>query len=1107
MTSNGGIKHKVVAVLYEGGDYAKDNPALLGTVQNALGLREFLAERGVEFVVTKDKQEPDSELDRHLKDATVVISQPFWPAYITRSRMERAPNLKMVLTAGVGSDHVDLEAANEKNITVLECTGTNVVSVAEHVVMQILALVRNFIPAHQQVLDGKWDIAGDRAYDLENMNVGTVAAGRIGIRVLQRLKPFDVKLHYTDKYRLPEDVEKSLNVKYHPTVDSMVKECDVVTINCPLHPETENMFDAKMLSLMKKGYYIVNTARGKIVNTQALVEALESGHLAGYAGDVWYPQPAAPDHPWRTMPHHAMTPHYSGTTLSAQARYAAMTKQILENFFEGKPQDPANLICENGAMASKAYTSGNATTGANLLPTKAELGPLPPQRLLLEACLRADIPNAPHLRHSFLLEGSSTRAAVCSLVEFDSRRRHLPGEVAGGADDLNEAQPSSDLQEMCTLQLELLHKVLKNSGRNLSRLHTTVYARAGCSLTAGAALLQKVASFPSPSTLHAGVSNFSTDETLVLKLDEGWLNMGDGQAESSKILQDRLLVLPQSGSIVMPLVEMDFLVGLLVVEPEVPPEGESSTALCVTCAIDLKAVIREKHVAATSLAARALIQDAQRPLAGLNTFANMLMPRLNEGDPDLDMAKGIAMQGQRLKELVYQLDSALLSLRSPQNPEDAHMSLRGDSSGTSTSGSDFGSDGFGVSSASFGTRHFTSPSLSSGAVRETLPPPSMPSLPPTLSSSSSAALTEGSGLTSSTGLASSSLTKGSGLATSTGLASSSLTEGSGLASSSVCGSPVKSSTALAGQSPQAGGPRSPPRSLSLGDGRQVPLYSMRLAGADMETIDVEQEPSQSSTRTSAPPASSSTSLARVSTSSKALVGKKSSEVRTSVVDVLRGVLTACKKLASVSGIHMEIVPPLTVALPTGSEETDSSSVRQPAAAAKGLLRPVLPLYVTLKAATLRRIASYILDICLQCTPRGGQLSVSVTTQQMDSMPAVCLQCLHTGRLVADRLHPASRPLSSLPKKGSRTVPGQPRSQSLGDEEGGGVKRMPRAKGKLAPQMGMSPGSGLLSFSMAEQLVIQAGGWVNIHYPVRMLNAKTGVMDSATCVEVLLPRHI
>jgi formate dehydrogenase len=125
----------------------------------------------------------------------------------------------------------------------------------------------------------------------------------------------------------------------------------VVTLNCPLHPETENMIDAKTLALMKRGTYLVNTARAKLVDRDAVVKALESGQLAGYAGDVWYPQPAPANHPWRTMPHEGMTPHTSGSTLSAQARYSAGTREILECFYSGRPIREEYLIAQGGQLA------------------------------------------------------------------------------------------------------------------------------------------------------------------------------------------------------------------------------------------------------------------------------------------------------------------------------------------------------------------------------------------------------------------------------------------------------------------------------------------------------------------------------------------------------------------------------------------------------------------------------------------------------------------------------------------------------------------------------------------------------------------------------------
>jgi formate dehydrogenase len=343
---------------------------LLGSVSGELGLRNYLEGFGHTLVVTSDKDGSTSVFERELADAEVVISQPFWPAYLTAERIRKAKRLKLAITAGIGSDHVDLQAAMDAGVTVAEVTYCNSISVAEHVVMMILSLVRNYIPSYQWAIKGGWNIADcvERSYDVEGMDIGTVAAGRIGLAVLRRLKPFDVKLHYTDRYRLPDAVEKDLGLTFHASAADMVKVCDVVTINAPLHPETENLFDDDLIAQMKRGAYIVNTARGKICNRDAIARALESGQLAGYAGDVWFPQPAPRDHPWRTMPHHGMTPHISGSSLSAQARYAAGTREILECWFEGRPIRNEYLIVDKGKLAgagAHSYSAGNATSGSD----------------------------------------------------------------------------------------------------------------------------------------------------------------------------------------------------------------------------------------------------------------------------------------------------------------------------------------------------------------------------------------------------------------------------------------------------------------------------------------------------------------------------------------------------------------------------------------------------------------------------------------------------------------------------------------------------------------------------------------------------------------------
>lgn len=332
---------------------------LVGCVSGALGLRKFFEDAGHELVVTSDKDGPDSEFERELPDADIVISQPFWPAYITKERFAKAPKLKLALTAGIGSDHVDLDEARARGVTVAEETYSNSISVAEHTVMQILELVRNFVPSHRWVTEGGWNIADcvERAYDLEGMEIGVIAAGRIGRAVLERLKPFGVHLHYFDIHRLPSEVEKELNLTYHPDVESLARSVDVVSIHSPLIAQTHHMFNEKLLNSMRRGSYIVNTARAEETDQLAIVAALESGQLAGYAGDVWYPQPPPVDHPWRSMPNQAMTPHVSGTTLSAQARYAAGTREILEDWFAGRPIRSEYLIVEGGKYAGTGAKS------------------------------------------------------------------------------------------------------------------------------------------------------------------------------------------------------------------------------------------------------------------------------------------------------------------------------------------------------------------------------------------------------------------------------------------------------------------------------------------------------------------------------------------------------------------------------------------------------------------------------------------------------------------------------------------------------------------------------------------------------------------------------
>ncbi|KAL0288006.1 UNVERIFIED_CONTAM: Formate dehydrogenase, mitochondrial [Sesamum calycinum] len=346
---------KIVGVFYKANEYASMNPNFVGCVENALGIREWLESNGHQYIVTSDKEGPDCELEKHIPDLHVLITTPFHPAYVTAERIKKAKNLKLLLTAGIGSDHIDLKAAADAGLTVAEVTGSNVVSVAEDELMRILILVRNFLPGYHQVINGDWNVAAvsHRAYDLEGKTVGTVGAGRIGRLLLQRLKPFNCNLLYHDRVKMDPELESQTGAKFEEDLDAMLSKCDIVVINTPLTEKTKGMFDKERIAKLKKGVLIVNNARGAIMDTQAVADACSSGHIAGYSGDVWYPQPAPKDHPWRYMPNQAMTPHVSGTTIDAQLRYAAGVKDMLDRYFKGEDFPQQNYIVKDGELASQ----------------------------------------------------------------------------------------------------------------------------------------------------------------------------------------------------------------------------------------------------------------------------------------------------------------------------------------------------------------------------------------------------------------------------------------------------------------------------------------------------------------------------------------------------------------------------------------------------------------------------------------------------------------------------------------------------------------------------------------------------------------------------------
>ncbi|KAG2170633.1 hypothetical protein JADG_010372 [Aureobasidium aubasidani] len=250
----------------------------------------------------------------------------------------------------------------EQDTTIMSSARASIPFTAD---LSLVAPVRNYTPAHEMIAKGDWNVAAvaKNEYDLENKVVGTVAVGRIGERVLRRLKAFDCKeLLYFDYQPLSPEKEAEIGCRRVDKLEDMLAQCDIVTINCPLHEKTKGLFNKELISKMKKGSWLVNTARGAIVVKEDVAEALKSGQLRGYGGDVWDVQPAPKEHPLRTASYstwgggNATVPHMSGTSIDAQKRYAAGTKSLLESYFSGKHDyKPEDLIVQGGDYATKAY--------------------------------------------------------------------------------------------------------------------------------------------------------------------------------------------------------------------------------------------------------------------------------------------------------------------------------------------------------------------------------------------------------------------------------------------------------------------------------------------------------------------------------------------------------------------------------------------------------------------------------------------------------------------------------------------------------------------------------------------------------------------------------
>lgn len=295
----------------------------------AMMLKAVFQGHDVEVVSTPD------QLRQHIADAEVLLASAFYP--VTGEMLASAKNLKFIQVPGVGVDHLDVAAAEKAGVTVANVTGANIVSVAEHVVMAALALVRGLVPAHNAMAGGGWPLPQwmGKARDLSGMTLGIVGMGRIGREVAKRLLPFGVTILYSDQVALSPEDEDALGAT-QVELDELLPACDVITLHLPLTPGTRHLLNEERLRSMKAGAYLINTSRAEVVDEEALARVLQD-HLGGAALDVFAQEPPPADSPLRRLPNVLLTPHGAGVTVDAQNRIAQGAVQNLLRYLDHRP--------------------------------------------------------------------------------------------------------------------------------------------------------------------------------------------------------------------------------------------------------------------------------------------------------------------------------------------------------------------------------------------------------------------------------------------------------------------------------------------------------------------------------------------------------------------------------------------------------------------------------------------------------------------------------------------------------------------------------------------------------------------------------------------------
>lgn len=252
---------------------------------------------------------------------------------LTRNVLQKCmPRLKVISKYGIGLDKIDLTTAQELGIPVLFTPGVNHTTVAEHTFCLMLASVRNLVESVNATREGKWKrITGN---ELWQKRIGIIGLGRIGQEMIRRCRGFDMEVHAFGNF-WPDQFCTEFDVVRHDSIESLLKNVEILSLHTMLSHKTRHLIDAQKIAMLQKGSLLVNTSRGELVDTAAVITALDSGHLSGYAADVMDQEPPPPDHPLLSHPKALITPHIGSRTFESVPRQAMRATRNLINFFNG----------------------------------------------------------------------------------------------------------------------------------------------------------------------------------------------------------------------------------------------------------------------------------------------------------------------------------------------------------------------------------------------------------------------------------------------------------------------------------------------------------------------------------------------------------------------------------------------------------------------------------------------------------------------------------------------------------------------------------------------------------------------------------------------------